>query len=162
MSRCCRARYVLSLRSFINALRTTLPLYCLYYCCLSACLLLSILRFSEAAINRGGRPSSTAVQGWSYYFDGSSYLEIPLNINPNTLPSLTIGAWVKPASQDDALPVARCVLCTLHCMPSFLLACVLACLLLPACLIDCLLAFACSCLLMGSVVLVVAAAADMM
>ena len=47
------------------------------------------------------------MQDWSYYFDGSGYLEIPLNIDPSTLPSVTIGAWVKPASQDDTLPLAR-------------------------------------------------------
>lgn len=66
-----------------------------------------LLRFSGSAINSGGRPSSTGVQDWSYYFDGSAYLEIPLNIDPSTLPSVTIGAWVKPASQDDTLPLAR-------------------------------------------------------
>lgn len=55
----------------------------------------------------GAKPSSIAVQGWSYYFDGSAHLEVPLNINPGTLPSLTIGAWIKPSSKDDNLSKYR-------------------------------------------------------
>jgi hypothetical protein len=66
-----------------------------------------IHRFSGPAVNNGGRPSSVAVQNWSMYFDGSSYLEIPLSVSSETLPRVTIGAWVKPASLDDTLPVAR-------------------------------------------------------
>ena len=66
-----------------------------------------VSRFSGDALNSGGRPSSVAVQGWSHYFDGSSYLEVPLSIGPDTLPSVTIGSWIKPASQDDSLPLAR-------------------------------------------------------
>lgn len=66
-------------------------------------------RFSGSALNNGARASSVAVQGLSFYFDGSSFLEVPLSISPGVLPSVTIGAWVKPASRDDSLPLARYV-----------------------------------------------------
>lgn len=38
-------------------------------------------------------------EGGAYYFDGDGdYVDLPVNVNPSVLGSVTMGAWVKPAS----------------------------------------------------------------
>ena len=41
---------------------------------------------------------SDGVQGGAYYFNGSQHWVAPININPDVLPTMTMGAWVKTTS----------------------------------------------------------------
>jgi hypothetical protein len=40
--------------------------------------------------------SSEAKQNFSAYLDGQAYIRIPIDVDPNDLPLITFGAWVKP------------------------------------------------------------------
>lgn len=53
------------------------------------------------AKNRGGVSTSDAVAGLAYHLNGHNYLDIPgLEINPQSFPRLTMGAWVKVSTGD--------------------------------------------------------------
>src|SRR6186713_453859 len=43
------------------------------------------------------------LEGGAYYFDGTQRLIAPIDINPGTLPQITMGAWVKTASLTPGL-----------------------------------------------------------
>jgi hypothetical protein len=66
---------------------------------------INIYCFSASAY--GVKSSSISIQGQSLYFDGSSYIEIPVNINPNYLPKITIGAWIRSVSTEDHMNFPR-------------------------------------------------------
>ncbi len=46
---------------------------------------------------------ASGIQGGAYSFDGSQRLIAPININPDEVPELTVGAWVKTSSLDPGL-----------------------------------------------------------
>jgi hypothetical protein len=44
----------------------------------------------------GTKISSLAVQNNSVYFEGDSFLQLPIDLNPVKFPTLTIGFWIQP------------------------------------------------------------------
>jgi len=55
---------------------------------------------ADAAVTEGVVVFNRGVgdAGRSAYFDGASRIDTPHNINPSTMPGMTFGAWIKPAS----------------------------------------------------------------
>jgi len=53
-----------------------------------------------------GATLTTGYKGQAYYFDGNDYIQNALNINPNVLPKLTMGAWVRA---DNGSPVRQVI-----------------------------------------------------
>jgi hypothetical protein len=59
--------------------------------------LFRINKYEQLIGNNSGSISSsiTSKQDGSYYFDGSSYAELPISLDPRIFPRITIGAWIK-------------------------------------------------------------------
>jgi len=52
-----------------------------------------------------GAVQALGYTGQAYDFSGSSYIEIPIDINPSSMPTLTMGAWV----QTDVLNMGKVI-----------------------------------------------------
>ena len=72
--------------------------------------LISYFSFEGSAIDTVGNYDGTVYGstlttgyrgGEAYSFDGDDYISVPLDINPSAIPTLTMGAWVKIASETN-------------------------------------------------------------
>lgn len=61
----------------------------------------SVVSLTPPATNHGAEFSSISMQGKSLYFDGNSYINIPINMKPINLPQLTIGCWMRLADENQ-------------------------------------------------------------
>lgn len=65
------------------------------------CNMIYFPRLEDVGNNYGALVSSAhAVQGSSYFFDGISYIILPISADPLMFPQITIGAWIKPTKQN--------------------------------------------------------------
>ena len=61
--------------------------------------------------NDGATQTLNGYMGSAFYFDGvNDYISIPLDINTSVLPSMTMGAWVKPDTTDTGPRPTRMVI----------------------------------------------------
>ena len=58
--------------------------------------------FGHHGQNSGAVLSNVGHEKFAYYFDGTAFVDIPLDINPSVHPKLSFGGWVNVAE----LPVA--------------------------------------------------------
>ena len=64
-------------------------------------------RLTGPGENLGAVFSSVGKQNFSAYLGGQAYIRIPIGVDPNDLPAITIGAWVKTEGNNHQLGDTR-------------------------------------------------------
>jgi hypothetical protein len=56
--------------------------------------------YAQHGVNHGAqyKKNHQDASDGAYYFDGKGYIEVPINVNPELHPKITMGAWVQPLS----------------------------------------------------------------